>query len=429
MNRFVRVFVAFFLSISSLAIAQSLATGIYPLSTFDSRGFDSVNLGNLNTHFEIPIVAKQGRGINFDYSIVYDGLVWSPSSSTGTRYWQPAPAFGMRGQVVGSSTGYITYSETTYSCPPYGINGAILTNFVFHESSGASHVFNYSETSCDYAAAVKTGNGSALDGSGFTYVSTTSSAATYPAPPVTGHIVSSSGSTIYAPYYYENAEAVSDFTNLSGSITDSNGNTVSNNGNGTFTDTLGVTALTISGPGLAGLPVTLTYPVTLQSGSSTTATATVYFKYYTVQTNFGCSGITEYGATGTSLVDHVTLADGQSTYSFTYESTPGVSGSVTGRLASITLPTGGAISYSYTAGCSGAGINADGTVGSLTRVTSDGTRSYTRATINGNATSTTLQDENGNQTLYQFAIAPYNSFYETHRQAYQGSIDGTPLFE
>jgi hypothetical protein len=150
-----------------------------------------------------------------------------------------------------------------------------------------------------------------------------------------------------------------------GSITDTNGNTITNNGNGTFTDTLGVTALTIGGSATPSSPLTFTYPVTLQANSATSATASIAYKTYTVQTHFQCSGITEYGATSVNLVDHITLADGVSTYNFTYEPTPGISGAVTGRLASVTLPTGGTISYSYSGGCSsaGAGINPDGNGG------------------------------------------------------------------
>ena len=167
-----------------------------------------------------------------------------------------------------------------------------------------------------------------------------------------------------------------------------------------------------------------------QSNNATTATATLTYKQYTVRTNFNCPGIVEYGSSATNLVDHITLADG-STYTFTYEGTPGASdGAVTARVASIALPTGGVITYKYTSGCSssGAGINADGTVGGLTRTTSDGSRTYTRAPVNNNATSTTLQDEKGNQTVYQFTDSA-GLFYETHRQAYQGSTSGTQLME
>jgi YD repeat-containing protein len=180
----------------------------------------------------------------------------------------------------------------------------------------------------------------------------------------------------------------------------------------------------------AASPVTFTYPVVEQLGGATTASANLYYKSYTVQTNFGCSGIVEYGSTVVNLVDHITLADGVSMYSFTYETTPGAT-NVTGRLASVTLPTGGTISYTYSGGCSSAGgIMANGTTAGLSRKTTDSTslRTYTRATVNANATSTTHQDEKGNQTVLQFTNYG-GDFYETHRQAYQGVASGIPLLE
>jgi hypothetical protein len=114
-----------------------------------------------------------------------------------------------------------------------------------------------------------------------------------------------------------------------------------------------------------------------------------------VASGFGCSGVGEYSIQGggifqnapLSLVDNVVLADG-SKYTFAYEPTPTssprwVSGAVTGRLASVTLPTGGTITYGYpnvNDGNSSNGINCtDGTTEHLTRTTLDGIWSYDRA--------------------------------------------------
>jgi RHS repeat-associated protein len=256
-----------------------------------------------------------------------------------------------------------------------------------------------------------TGDGSTSDGSGLSYGLSDFLVHTH------------SGSVINAPVNVSSNQA------SSGSITDSNGNTITNNGNGTFTDTLGVTALTVGGGASAGSPLTFAYPVTLQADHVTSATVTVYYKPYTVQTYFQCPGISEYGATSVDLIDHVTFPDSAaSTYTFSYEATPGISGAVTGRLASIKLPTGGTISYAYSGGCNNSGINADGTVGSLARVTSDGSKSYTRASVNANATSTDVQDEEGKHTVYQFTINN-GMFYETHRQVYDGNTSAANLLD
>ncbi|HET9363966.1 MAG TPA: hypothetical protein VFP71_03165, partial [Candidatus Angelobacter sp.] len=74
----------------------------------------------------------------------------------------------------------------------------------------------------------------------------------------------------------------------SGTITDTNGNQITANA-GTFTDTLGMTVLTASG----GAPNPLVF--TYHDSSNTARTVTVNYTTYTVKTNFGCSGITEYG--------------------------------------------------------------------------------------------------------------------------------------
>ncbi|MGH9446887.1 MAG: hypothetical protein ACRD3O_14315 [Terriglobia bacterium] len=130
-----------------------------------------------------------------------------------------------------------------------------------------------------------------------------------------------------------------------------------------------------------------------------------------MRTNFGCSGITEFGATSESLVREIELADGTS-YAFTYEPTPGYSGDVTGRIASVTLPTGGEITYSYSGGSNG--INcADGSTATLTRTTPDGAWTYARGVSAG---TTTVTDPEGNKTVYNF-----QGIYPTEEQIYEGS--------
>src|ERR1700733_436754 len=49
----------------------------------------------------------------------------------------------------------------------------------------------------------------------------------------------------------------------------------------------------------------------------------------------------------------------------------------TGRLAKITLPTGGTIAYAYSGGENNSGINTDGSYAKITRTTSDGTTTFT----------------------------------------------------
>lgn len=98
-------------------------------------------------------------------------------------------------------------------------------------------------------------------------------------------------------------------------MTDANGNTIQTTDGSHFTDTLGMTALTVSG----GPPNPLVFQYAGPAGD-----VSVYVDYsaYTVQTNFGCSGIGELPATPVYLVSRISLPDGTS-YTFQYETTPG----------------------------------------------------------------------------------------------------------
>ncbi len=193
--------------------------------------------------------------------------------------------------------------------------------------------------------------------------------------------------------------------------------------------------LTVGGAGTASSPTTYAY--TDSSGNSGTK-VTVNYTNYTVASNFGLSGTSEYkSAAAVPLVSSIVLPDG-SQYSFTYEATPSVPSTgactpwtgttcVTARLASVTLPTGGMITYAYSGGNNG--ILADGSVATLTRGTPDGTWIYAQTKGTGAASTTTitapiLPYDSGvaNQTTIQF-----QGIYETQRVIYQGSTAGTAL--
>ncbi len=369
-----------------------LGTGHYPFATLEPT-FDSINIGNLNTQFSIPIVNRQGRGLPFSYSLQYEGLVWTPTVSASGTSWTPDPSWGFTGVLNGTSfAGHLTYSQTQQACPrPPNYSGQVppaqnTNKFVYHDPFGANHLFNYSiKGSCPLSGGDDTvsGDGSAQDNSGYAVVN--------------GYQVSTRNGSLITPAFSPNGQ---DNTN----IVDSNGNEITSSGGGIFTDTSGSNALTISGSS----PRIFSYPVTLQPNGATSATTTISYRTYTVRTNFQCPNIAEYGSTSANLIDRVTFADG-SFYAFAYEGTSGASdGAVTSRLASITLPTGGLINYTYSGGCSGAAINPDGTVGSLTRATSDGTRTYGRSGINANSTSTTVinnsvqRDASGNAFTYSY---------------------------
>ena len=86
---------AMFAALTSIAAAQ-VVTGTYPFGTFDNKGIDSIDLGNLNVHLTIPIINKPGRGLPFYYNLSYDSSVWYPTSVNGSTVWQPVQNFGWR---------------------------------------------------------------------------------------------------------------------------------------------------------------------------------------------------------------------------------------------------------------------------------------------------------------------------------------------
>ncbi len=98
----------------------------------------------------------------------------------------------------------------------------------------------------------------------------------------------------------------------SGSFTDTNGNQISVSSSGgqtvrsTDTSKCELTPLTVSGSATASSPLVFSYPNPPGSSSS----YTVNYTNYSVQTNFGCSGVTEYASSSQPLISSISLPDG-----------------------------------------------------------------------------------------------------------------------
>jgi RHS repeat-associated protein len=386
-----------------------VATGAPPYASFSGGPFDAVNNANLNVHFGIPVVQKAGRGLPFNYILSYDSSVWVPVGASGNQTWTPivqnqtgGTNWGWRGSQEAYSGRY-TYTENTPGCTVGGTvyYYDVYSNFTYYDSSGTSHSFNITTTNGSSQCGVSqvtSGTATATDGSGLTMSVTNYNVAVVYTPSGTSNVWSTNG--------------LPPFT----TVTDSNGNQVILGMSArypSFIDTLNTTALITNALGSPPNPMALTY--TAASGNQ--ATVSVAYGSYTVQTNFGCSGVTEFGASSEYLVNAITLPDGTQ-YTFSYEVTPGDSHSphyVTGRLASVTLPTGGTISYTYSGGSNGITC-ADGSTATLTRTTPDGAWTYAH-TENGTAWTTTLTDPQGNQTTYNFQqVTGTPLAFETERQ-------------
>lgn len=414
--RFINV-LFFLVLFNCLSSSAQVMTGTPAFGSFGG-GPDVVNLGNLNAHITVAVLNKSGRGTPFAYNLSYDSSVWYPSAASGTNTWTPVYNWGWRGQTE-ANAGYLSDYGTSIVCS-YEREGTleipngwkfIQEYFVYHDPWGIPHPFSGSATyeSATCGGATTNINAIATDGSGYT---------------ISGgwggtYITTKSGATFKVPYGTGSGVA---------SSVDRNGNEISVSSSGVFTDTLGTTALTVTGVA----PSNTTFTYTAPSGAS--ASYTMKYTSENVMTNFGCSGVTEYSATGVSLVSEIDLPDqalyANDKYTFTYEPTPGHSGYVTGRLASVTLPTGGTITYVYTGGSNGIECS-DGSTSGLNRTTPDGEWQYARSG-SGTAWTTTVTDPSSNQTAISFqsmtpAAGPPIAFYETERQIYQGSTSGTLL--
>ncbi len=441
LNSPLRSIAAFFVLLTSTvllhsqAVVPTVATGTYSYGTFDNPGFDTINVGNLDVHFAMQVLNKAGRGMPFYYDLSYDSSVWSVGQNSSAKTaWVPVLNLGWRG-VSEMSTGYLSgvYSQQyCYTTVPEGPSGSqsVITGttiyaggFVYHDQWGVAHPFsgqfNIVSGTCGTNVNIQTlGNAFASDGSGYQYVGGPNGANGSNG----GNVVDKNGKVFAAPFNTGSGGA---------NVTDNNGNEISVSGTGQFTDTTGNVALTVAG----GSPSAQTF--TYRDTNGNPQAVTMNYTSYTVETNFGCSGIAEFPATSESLVSSIVLADGSSTYSFNYEATPGVAGAVTGRLASVTLPQGGVISYTYTGGHNGIEC-ADGSAAGLTRTLASSagsaasTWTYTRTTGTGTS-QTNVVDGLNNHKTYNFVeasnqpIGTTAQYYETNRTIYQGAASGTPV--
>ena len=405
---------AFLFAVITLAASSASAqvlTGIPPFSSATPSAFDRVDNANLNVHFAIPVFSRAGRAsLGFSYVLSYDNSIWQP---LGT--WYPnVPNWGWRG-TAGGLMGYAWGNHTTNGC--YNSQGKysydVYGPWTYQDAQGTLHYFQITvsdgqSTPCSgvppYSQTL-----TATDGSGWTMTATAAPSATLTSP---------SGLVIVPPI------GTDDPTSGSGSITDANGNAISgvfSASSNSFYDTLSSTtpALRVD---TSQAPGTIKYTYTGPGISGDTPVSyTATYTQQTVQTNFGCSGIIEYGATQQYLVSSITLPD-KSTYTFSYEPTYNYPTSVTGRIAEVTLPTGGIIKYAYSGGSQGITC-ADGSTATLTRtVYPDGVtpRVRTYAHLEGGSAWTTNltapADPQGNEAYTAFN---FQGVYETEREVYQ----------
>lgn len=333
---------------------------------------DSIDLDTLNLQLSFPVINKAGRGVSVHFAISYTGNFWKPGVAPNPGGWQPDYNYGWNFQPA-SILGSVT--ETEYDPQICSLANDDHDNYYVHtyggrlytDPLGLTHQFGgerqYSECS-------------------------DSDIESYPAWTTADGYSINSGNYVYDASGVRVAVAEN---------SDSNGNTYFANGQDT-SGTVPLTVTGLSGTGVTGTTVTYTY----KDANGTSQNVVVTFGYFNIQTAFGSNDYTKSNA---KLPVTITYPDG--TYTISYEPTPGYAGYTTARVASIQLPTGGTVSYSYG---SSAPSTFDGSIPSLTRTTTDGTTTFTRTTSNQasqydipQSAQLVVQPPSGNATTYGFS--------------------------
>jgi RHS repeat-associated protein len=391
-----------------LANAQAPTPGLPSFGTFSSDGFDAVNLQNLNVYLAFPIASSPGRGPGLQLVVPYNSAMWVPSGGV-SKTWQLSGGWNALLSSLGvNPIGQISYLHFTDSCTTGNIQ--YWNNYTYADPSGTLHSFPTIEKELSTCGpSLSNLKGYAGDGSGY-YMDATN----YTEP------------TVYSP---SGTKVVNGTGTYPWSLTDANGNFIIGPlGSGTehdWIDTLGQTAFKVI---VGTTSTTFEYLDTNGNFQSVVFNLTAS----SVKTSFACSGVGEF--TGTvNLPTSVVYPNGQ-TFSFKYESTPGSTSTVTGRLSEVTLPTGGTISYAYTGANDGVSCT-DGSILGLTRTTIDGTTTYsnvenTPASLENTTTVTAPKmpyDTSTNQSVFVFEEVPGYTTVQLSAQYYKGTATGTPF--
>jgi YD repeat-containing protein len=362
---------------------------------------NDVDVPNGHVLLKVPVRSKVGF-IPFSFVLSINNGVQVSTGSIGINPDEDI-------ELVGSMGGPWHHNSPQY-CPGSRIRSTEMTGWYMTDYQGTRH----------YASSIDIDTNGCLTG----YTSQV------------GVADDNSGYTIYAfanggSYVVDKAGN----TTQTAVLQDPNGNKITSsivNGSVLYTDTLGQTALTM----IINHSSADQYSWTDASG--TTRTIQVNYSPFTQQTAFGCSFWPDIAPFATYFPTSISLPDGSS-YTFTYETTPGHAPNVTGRIASITYPTGASVSYTYTGGnygltCASGYPTTPGyaVVPILTRTTPDGTWTYTNtmgSTSQGIYTVTKI-DPSGNETDYTFskytASAPP---FGTQVLAYQGNGGSKTLLQ
>jgi RHS repeat-associated protein len=387
-------------------------------------GVDSVDLTSLAVGLEIPILTEPGRGENLNLRLSYQ------ATSIGAQYlgWTtPLQNLVGRGDktILGCSTSGCGYKYTW--ADPFGTS---------HAWSLGTSANGYSCTACV-----------ASDGSGLILSPGTN---TITAPDGASWNVIFSSGTVFSPGGYAQDANGNRITETSAGVTDTLGHS---HQVGNFSPLISKQNITCTAGACSGTPPpSETYSYIDSNGAS--QTVAINYQLVTVDSLIPpspcASSYQPYSASsGLENVPSSIAFPNGTRYAFTYEASTYTANQTTGRLAILTLPTGGTVTYAYPSPQSIMTSDqncADGGVFFLTRTTSDGKWTFTRTLSNyGDAdcvevgdcpppptATTTVTDPKGNVTVYTFfpyTFGPFNdyTYFLTSKAVYQGAGTGAPL--
>jgi hypothetical protein len=316
------------LTLTAIAYPQSstpdIQNGLVPYGAFQHGDVDHVNLANGNVLLSIPLVSYPQRGgkLKLSFSAIENNKGWriNLNKTTGQRNWIYAGFAGVK--VVPDQSMVHTFATTTYTDPDSGQVFTIdLINAI--TTDGSSHEILFPDPRFQTT-------GYSSDATGIRYTPTT--LYDHDGLQYTGGSVDITS----PPYSY-----------VPGNVTDPNGNEVTYGTNG-WTDTIGrvipgYASQSSSAPGVSasntncpvGTLSALQWNLPGYSGS----TAAIKFCYanFTIQTNFGVTGVAE--ASGTASLINAIVLPNLTMWQFSYD--PYLD------LASVSLPTGGSITYTW----------------------------------------------------------------------------------
>jgi hypothetical protein len=304
---------------------------IIPNQPMENHGFYSVDLQDLSIIINIPIRSKPGFSASFNGAINRIGWGSPYSTSHITPIAVNLTSGGVINGLLSGNTSFQSGAVTQVKCPNGTTNTYVWTNWYFFDGNGTAHYLP-SGTYIDNESALGTG------------ASCYQSSVTAQTTDHAFSITIETGSSSYVFVSYNNGGGVRTTLNhptssqsqfVAAAFTqylDRNGDTTSATSSGftSYTDIMGLTALTSTGVGSAP---TFTWPNASGGTSSLGITSAPYYR----KTSYGCTNELGYFAdildtTPVQLMSGVNFPDG-STLGITYE--PNGSGYTTGQLARI----------------------------------------------------------------------------------------------